>query len=187
MAPLLLPLIGAAAGSAAMYFFDPDHGRRRRVLIRDQAVKAACNVRDMLDAGARDIRNRTWGTVRHVPSMLDWRKPSDDVLVERVRAKLGRSVEHPGAIEVMASQGHMTLMGSVLRYEHEELLQAVRSVRGVKDVTDRLAVHKTAEGVSELQGGKPRQGERAELLQANWSPGTRVIGTAAGSTLALHA
>jgi uncharacterized membrane protein len=187
MTPVLLPLIGAAVGSAAMYLFDPEHGRRRRGLIRDQAMKATCNARDMLDAGGRDIKNRLWGTIRHAPSRFDWRQPSDDVLVERVRAKLGRHVEHPGAIEVMASHGRVMLLGSVLRHEHKQLLQAVRSVRGVKEVTDQLAVYKTAEGVSELQGGTPRPGERAELLQDNWSPGTRLIGTAAGSTLALYA
>lgn len=45
MAPLLL--IGAAVGGAAMYFFDPDRGRRRRALLRDQALKAAGNARGM--------------------------------------------------------------------------------------------------------------------------------------------
>ena len=38
MAPLIL--VGAAVGTAAMYLFDPDQGRRRRALIRDKAVRA---------------------------------------------------------------------------------------------------------------------------------------------------
>lgn len=50
----------------------------------------------------------------------------------------------------------------MLRHEHERLLGAVRSVRGVKDIVDQLTVYKTAEGVSELQGGKPRRGERPD-------------------------
>jgi osmotically-inducible protein OsmY len=55
---------------------------------------------------------------------------SDEVLVDRVRAKMGRVVSHPGAIKVTAEQGRVTLSGAVLEHEHEELLQAVRSVRG---------------------------------------------------------
>ena len=51
MAPLLL--FGAALGGAAMYLLDPDRDRRRRALLRDQAVKATSNVKDVLDAGVR--------------------------------------------------------------------------------------------------------------------------------------
>ncbi|MGZ8198328.1 MAG: YtxH domain-containing protein, partial [Burkholderiales bacterium] len=69
MARLLL--IGAAIGGAVMYLFDPDQGRRRRALIRDQAVRAQSNVKDLVEAGTRDLQNRgtalagrTWSWVR---------------------------------------------------------------------------------------------------------------------------
>ena len=185
MSPLLL--VGAAIGAAAMYLFDPDRGGRRRALLRDQAVKATSNVRDVMDAGARDLANRGSAVTGRVRSLFRLRKGTDDVLVERVRSKMGRYVGHPGAIEVTASGGHVTLSGSVLAHEHQALLEAVRGVSGVNDIVDRLTVHKTAEGISELQGGRRRRGELPELLQENWSPGTRVVGSAAGTTLALLA
>ena len=185
MAPLLL--FGAALGGAAMYLLDPDRRRRRRALVRDQAVKATSNVRDVLDAGGRDLANRRSAATGWLRSLFKSRAVTDDVLIERVRAKLGRYVGHPGAIEVAASGGRVTLSGSVLRHEHEKLIQAVRDVAGVSDIVDKLAVHDSAEGVSELQGGRKRRGERPELLQENWAPGTRILAGAAGTTMALYA
>ena len=185
MAPLLL--FGAALGGAAMYLLDPDRGRRRRALLRDQAVKATNNVKDVLDAGGRDLANRDSAATGRLRSLFKRRTATDDVLNERVRSKLGRYVGHPGAIEVAASGGRVTLNGSVLRHEHDKLLQAVRDVAGVSDIIDQLAVHDSAERISELQGGLERRGELPELLQDNWAPGTRIIAGAAGTTMALYA
>jgi uncharacterized membrane protein len=185
MAPLLL--IGGAIGAAAMYLLDPDRGPRRRALLRDQAVKATTNVRDVMGAGARDLANRGSAIPGRVRSLFRRHRDTDDVLVERVRSKMGRYVGHPGAIDVTASGGHVTLSGSVLAYEHDELLEAVRGVAGVTDIVDRLAVHKTAEGISELQGGRRRRGALPELMQENWSPGIRIVTGTAGTTLALLA
>ena len=176
----------ALFGAAAMYLFDPDRGRRRRALVKDQFIKAACNVRDVFDAASRDFVNRGAGLVGETRSLLNRDAPIDDVLVERVRAKIGRYTQHPGAIEVGATEGEITLTGSILEDEHKRVLDAVRSVRGAKHIADRLTVYQTAEGISELQGGKPRPGELPELLQDNWSPSTRIVAGATGATLALY-
>jgi hypothetical protein len=160
---------------------------RAAALLRDQAVKATTNVRDVMGAGVRDLANRGSAIPGRVRSLFRRRKGTDDVLVERVRSKMGRYVGHPGAIEVTASGGHVTLSGSVLAHEHDELLEAVRGVAGVTDIVDHLAVHKTAGGISELQGGRRRRGELPELMQENWSPGIRIVAGTAGTTLALLA
>lgn len=183
---LPLTLVAAAAGGAAMYLFDPDRGARRRALLRDQVVHTLRISRDAMDAGARDIANRSTGAVGRARSLLTRRHASDDVLVERVRAKMGRYVSHPGAIEVDASGGTMRLSGSILRDEHDGLLAAVRGVAGVKDIVDSLTVYETAEGISELQGGIPRRGEEFELMQDNWAPAARILIGAAGTALVLH-
>ena len=185
MAPLLL--IGAAVGGAAMYFFDPNRGRRRRALLRDQALKAVGNARDTLDAGQRDFANRSRGVAAQARGWFTRPKLGDEVLVERVRAKIGRYVAHPGAIEVAANEGHVTLTGSILSHEHDDFLKALRSMPGVSGVTDDLAVHQTAEGIPELQGGRPRRGERIEFFQNNWAPAARLVAGVAGTSLALYA
>lgn len=187
MFPGLLPLAGAALGAAAMYLFDPDRGRRRRALMRDQLLSAAGHLDDAIEATARDLIHRAQGLMAEARSTVSDEEVSDEVLVDRVRAKLGRVVSHPGAIKVTAEQGRVTLSGAVLEHEHEDLLQAVRSVQGVVEVEDRLEPHKSANGISALQGGSSRPGDRFELMQENWSPATRVLVGTAGSALALYA
>jgi uncharacterized membrane protein len=122
-----------------------------------------------------------------VRSFFKRRPASDPVLVERVRSKMGRYVAHPGAVEVSAFGGHVTLSGSIFAHEREELIEAVSSVTGVSEVFDELTVYETAEGISELQGGRDRRSSRSDGAQENWAPGTRLVTGAAGTTLTLYA
>ena len=185
MAPLLL--LGAAIGGVAMYFFDPDQGRRRRALVRDQAVKTSTHAKHFMEKGARDLKNRGTAVTGRARSLFHRRNPDDDVLVERVRSKMGRYTAHPGAIDVNAMQGRVTLGGSILAHEHGELIESVSQVPGVTDIYDRLTIYETAEGISELQGSRrARRGELPERLQDNWAPATRLATGAAGTTLALY-
>jgi hypothetical protein len=182
MAPLLL--LGAAIGGVAMYFLDPDQGRRRRALVRDQAVKTSTHAKHFMEKGARDLKNRGTAVTGRARSLFHRGDASDDVLVERVRSKMGRYTAHPGAIDVNAMQGRVTLSGSILAHEHGELIESVSQVPGVTDIYDRLTIYETAEGISELQGGRARRGEA--FLQDNWAPATRLATGAAGTTLALY-
>ena len=57
-----LTLIGGVGlGAALMYVLDPDKGRRRRVLMRNQATHSIHKTMDALDTTARDLRNRLRG------------------------------------------------------------------------------------------------------------------------------
>jgi hypothetical protein len=114
------------------------------------------------------------------------RDPKDRALATRVRAKIGRYVAHPGAIEVSATRGCVVLTGSVLAHEHNELVDAIAAVPGVQDMYDRLNVFERAGGISELQGRRGRRGERMQLFQDDWSPATRVAAGAAGTVLAAN-
>ena len=175
MSPLLF---GAALGGAAMYFFDPDRGRRRRALVRDKAVSASTCLTSFVNAGTRDLKHRGSVVTGRARALFSKRKASDGVLVERVRAKMGHHVGHPGAIDVYASDGRVTLNGSILAHEHEELIEGVGQVPGVKDIIDQLAIYETAQGISELQGGR-KLSQRSGVLPQTWKPGTQLIaGTA---------
>ena len=182
MVPVIL--IGAAVGTAAMYLFDPDQGRRRRALIRDKAVRAQTETREIVDAGMRDLTHRATTLGRRATSPFKRRRTTDDRLAERVRAKMGRYVAHPGAIEVTAAGKDITLSGSLLSHEHADLILAVQSVNGVGNVVDKLTIYETAAGISELQGGGA---QRSDLPQESWAPGVRLIAGAGGLTLALYA
>src|SRR5688572_21617144 len=150
MAPLVL--IGAALGGAAMYYFDPERGRRRRALVHDKFTRAQHDAQEFWDEGKRDLVNRATAAKGRAQSFLMPRKTTDDVLAERVRAKMGRYVGHPGAIEVAASGGIVTLSGSILAHEHDELIEAVSKVHGARDIVDQLKIYERAQGVLELEG-----------------------------------
>jgi uncharacterized membrane protein len=107
------------------------------------------------------------------------------VLVQRVRARLGRACSHPNSVEVDATDGHIVLKGLILASEADLLLEEIQAVRGVRSVEDRLERHKTAEGISGLQGGSGRRyGQQANILQSQWAPATRLlVGTGAAAIL----
>src|SRR3954470_2246907 len=171
-------LWSAAAGAAAMYFLDPQSGRRRRARTRGKAESAARRVRDAYEVTTRDTAQRVHGLLAETQGWLRREPVSDEVLASRVRACLGRYVSHPHAIEVAASDGRVTLSGPILAHEVKALIAAVRHVRGVGGVVNRLEAHTEPGDISSLQGGVERRGQRFELLQENWSPAARLaIGT----------
>lgn len=175
MSPFLL---GAALGGAVMYFYDPDRGRRRRALVRDKTLSASHCARDFVDAGTRDLKNRGVALTGRVKSAFIRRPATDQVLAERVRSVMGHHVTHPGAIEVYASAGQVTLNGSILAHEHDELVEAISAVHGVTDIVDELSIYETAEGISELQGGGRPRGRNA-MSPRTWSPGTQLLAAGA--------
>jgi uncharacterized membrane protein len=181
-----IALLGAAAlGAGLTYFLDPARGARRRNLIRDRVVHFRARADDAIGTTARDLGNRARGLVAKTRGRLTHGDDADDpVIVARVRTLLGRVVSHPSAIDVTAEAGRVMLRGAILADDVDDLLAAVRDVRGVEEVENRLEPHATAEGVPALQGGVPRE-RRFELAQENWAPATRLIATAAGTALAV--
>jgi len=97
---------GAGLGAGMMYLLDVDQGKLRRALARDQAARSARKTREAVAATARDAQNRAQGMAATVRSWVS-SPPSmtDDVLIERVRAKLGMLVRHPRSIDVAAHDG----------------------------------------------------------------------------------
>ncbi|HET6342246.1 MAG TPA: BON domain-containing protein, partial [Gemmatimonadota bacterium] len=160
---------GLGLGAGLMYLLDPDRGRRRRALVRDQLSSRIGNSEAFLGKTVRDSANRSRGLVARARSRVTpGGRVTDDVLVERVRSKLGRYVSHPGAIEVDAHRGRVVLRGQILAGESEDLLSAVASVPGVHHVENELEVHERPGDVPALQGTGRRTGETSELAQESW-------------------
>ncbi|MDQ3607136.1 MAG: BON domain-containing protein [Gemmatimonadota bacterium] len=148
-------LTGMLLGAGLMYLLDPDRGRRRRALLRDQLVSGMHTVEDLGDdlAGTtRDLQNRARGTLHDTRARLSAEEVDDTVLEARVRSAIGRAVSNPSPIEVRAENGRITLNGPVLAADVSELLATVRSVRGVQEVSNQLQVHEQPGNVSGLQG-----------------------------------
>jgi hypothetical protein len=171
-------LIGAGAGALAMFLLDPQQGRRRQALLRDQAVHWQRCAGALIGVGLRDLQHRTQGMAARARALVR-RGPVDDaVLVERIRAALGRVVSHPHAIEVSAREGRVRIQGPVLEREHDLLLRTVRAVDGVRQLVSRVAPHASAD-VPALQGGSRRSVESAR----RWAPGPRLLAMAGGGAL----
>lgn len=181
-----LAVIGSIGlGAGLMYALDPDRGKRRRALLRDKVDHAINKTGDAIQTTSRDIRNRAYGIAAGAKAFFNKEDVSDDVLVERVRSKVGRVVSHPHSIEVAAHRGTVTLSGPILEIEVDPLINCVSSVAGVTDVMNNLEAHKEAGDVPGLQGGVRRPGERSEFMQSNWSPAARFLAGAAGGALTL--
>jgi hypothetical protein len=175
-------LAGLGIGAGLMYLLDPTGGRRRRALVRDRLTHAARLGSDAMGATRRDVAHRASGVAARVRGALRREAVDDQVLVERVRARLGRFVSHPHAIEVAADHGVVTVRGPILRAEAQQLLNAVGEVRGVQDVVSALTVHDDG-AVPALQGGRTPAAWRSDLRQRRWSPATRLMASTAGAAL----
>ena len=151
-----LGALGLGAGVA--YLLDPDRGRRRRALMGEKAGHFWRIASRSADRKTRDLTNRARGVISQV-KRTGKDEVSDDVLVDRVRSEMGHAVTNPGAIEVTANQGMVTLVGSVPKNEIPQLLARVSAVRGVCEVRDRLSVQEPAEHPS----------KRAWLTPLLWS------------------
>jgi osmotically-inducible protein OsmY len=175
-----IALTGAALGAGAMYLLDPTGGRRRRARVGDAVAHASHRARAMAGARARDAGHRMSGlAARTLGRMGRDDTPADDVLVARVRARLGRLVSHPGAIGVTVDQGTVTVTGPVFAAEVDQLIAGLADVPGVTGVENRLESHADAEHIPSLQGGGPHLLAAEPPRRVRWTP---ALGVMAGVT-----
>jgi osmotically-inducible protein OsmY len=65
----------------------------------------------------------------------------DNLLVERVRVALGRTVHGADTIDIRAREGQVTLKGPARPEQIDELVACARRVEGVRGVDNRLSVY----------------------------------------------
>jgi hypothetical protein len=175
-------LTALALGAGLMFLLDPDRGRARRARVRDRLAHAARAGRGALGATGRDVAHRTAGAAARLKGRLHHEPVDDEVLVERVRAHLGRAVSHPRAIQVTAEKGVVTLTGPILTAEVPRLVRAAERTGGVREVICALEEHDDPGKVPALQGGGRSRRTRGAMLPP--SPATRLAAGVAGVALA---
>jgi uncharacterized membrane protein len=182
-------VIGALGlGAGLMYILDPHMGRRRRALARDKMIRFAHKTGDAIDVTSRDLKNRAIGFAAEAKGMLSKEEVSDEVLAERVRSTLGPFVSHPSSIEVNVQNGKVILSGPILADEVDRLLKHVSSIRGVAEVENRLEPHQNADNIPGLQGqpAMRKAGQIPDIMQATWSPATRLVAGTAGGAMVFY-
>lgn len=173
-------LSGIAIGAAVALILEPSRGGRRRALVRDKMARVGRATGEIVDTTVRDLANRTRGFVCETRGWLSEGTVDDARLLKRVRARLGRAVSHPRAIQVAVQEGQVILRGPIFAAEVQGLLSAIARVRGVQSVLNQLDAHDSAENVPALQGSDRRVGQPLDLLRGNWAPATRaLVGAAA--------
>ena len=94
----LLLLGGIGIGAGLMYMLDPDKGRRRRALVRDQLTSASNSASKALGRTSRDLSNRAQGAVAEARKRLglqnqtsapDDRTSSEDLSAKEIQTLLG--------------------------------------------------------------------------------------------------
>jgi hypothetical protein len=174
-------LRGVGVGAGLMYFWDPNRGRYRRGLMRDQFIALGHDMARFCDAACCDLQNRFEGTKAEINHLLSGEPVSDQVLEQRVRSQMGRCLSHPHNIVISADHGRITLRGPILSREADSLVQCVRMVRGVTGVRNELDLHERAGDLPALQGG-----HTVRSPTGNGSPATRLLAGSLGAGLFLR-
>jgi len=176
---------GSLLGATLMYFFDPVRGRRRRARILEAVHHAERRELELFGRAARDAKHRVHGLterVRHRPSP----DVPDQVIVERVRSRLGRVCSHPRAIDVVVADGKVLLRGAIFAHEAPKAMAVARSTPGVRVVVDRLERHATAGRIPSLQG-EGRVTQKAKATRSHsWNPMVQVSATGGGLLMMLY-
>ncbi len=172
----LITTLGIGAG--LMYFFDPQHGERRRTMVRDKANSFVNDFNDSLDNAVEGARNRMRGVLSEMTAKLSNEGAPDWILEERVRSNLGRVAR---GIDVRAQGGRIVLGGPVLREDEDVVVKTAMRTRGVHDVDNQLQVFDNPEDIPSLRDEMPQQRQTTNL-----SPTTRLLTSVGGSLLTLY-
>ncbi|MEZ0324598.1 MAG: BON domain-containing protein [Fimbriimonas sp.] len=168
-------LQGIALGAGLMYLFDPAQGKRRRNMMRDQAIHQARVKQRSLRVMQRDFANRSQGLVHEVQGRFQPQSADDVVIVDRVRSAMGRCCSHTHGISVGCTDGMVTLSGPVTANEVVDLIGTVKNVKGVTRVINNLDVHSSSDGTSQSYAKVNR-----------WAPGECLVAVTAGAILTLY-
>jgi osmotically-inducible protein OsmY len=130
-------VLAALAGAAAMFFLDPDRGKRRRALARDRTAGTLRRAEVISGRLQRRVVSDSYGwsqKLRH-PGATQEPPPNDAVLASKVMTELFRDPRIPkGSINVNAENGIVQLRGQV---EHpEQILEIESRVRRIPGVAD---------------------------------------------------
>jgi hypothetical protein len=158
-------LVGVAFGAGVMFLLDPRGGRRRRALLRDKVLRGSRLARMYGGKFARHAAHETRGGIEERKAQLRERGAviPDDVLAERVRAQMGHVLNHPGLVDVFASNGVVTLRGPILRGEVDRLCDRLDQTRGVDDYRLELRQYDRPDDIPGFQS------RAREQMQHRWA------------------
>src|SRR5215469_6019996 len=174
----LLSLLGAGTAGMGIYLFDRKDGRKRRARLMKETKKVVATTTHEAKKSLKDAQNHLVGGIACLSARLRTEEATDEVIVERVRSRMGRVVTHPHPIMVASDEGMVTLWGPVPRDEMLPLLYKVKATPGVKEIRNHLTAYDSKDPESEV--ATKMSGE------IKWSPFKRLLIGVAGASAAAY-
>ena len=141
-------LIACGVGALAEYFFDRQHGARRRHIVRDRAGAAVRRRSRNAVRRAKYLEGVAEGAAHKaahaVPGVGGHKEPPDDIaLAQKVESIAFRKAGVPkGQVSVNAENAVVYLRGHLGSDEQiEELVRATQAIEGVNGVKNLLHTH----------------------------------------------
>jgi hypothetical protein len=135
-------ILAAMVGALLEYVWDPQKGRSRRAVTRDQFWAAVHQARRRLGRFARFAEGEAFGVVEEavIVHKPDNPNPDDATLRDRVESELFRDWTVPkGDININVAEGVVELRGQVERPEDIDEIEAkVRHVEGARVIHNYL-------------------------------------------------
>lgn len=162
MNPMLRVVASFAAGAAFMYYLDPVAGRRRRSLVRDQAVSVRHDAERYARAKSKRAADHVQGALAKTRAKIAPRPVDDEQLRERIRARLGHVIDHPSALEVDVRGGQVVLSGDVQNPEMEIAVETISKMHGVQAIVIHLTPHAGGEAPSTMRETAPMETQETQ-------------------------
>ena len=173
-------MLGAGAAGLGVYFFDSKDGHKRRTRFIKQTKTVVAAAKHEAEKSLKDAQHHFVGGIACLSARLRNEEATDEVIVERVRSRMGRVVAHPHPIKVVSDQGLITLWGPIARHELLPLLYKVKATPGVKDIQNHLTAYDPKEEIPSSHSENGKSGEIA------WSPFKRLLIGAAGAAAVIY-
>ena len=139
---LLVGLLGAAAGAAAAFLFDPARGRARRARLTDQGGAMVRRMTRQGEGLLRRVRSDVEGKLAatRAAGSAEARPVDDATLTDRVQSVVFRDPSVPkGDLNVNVERGIVVLRGEIPDEEmRARIVSEVEAVEGVWSVRDLL-------------------------------------------------
>lgn len=161
MNPMLRAVASFAAGAAFMYYLDPVAGRRRRSLVRDQAVAVRHDAERYAKVKSKRAADHVQGALARTRAKIAPRPVDDEQLRERIRAKLGHVIDRSSALEVEVHGGQVVLSSDVLNPEIDTAVETISTMHGVRGIVIHLSPRTGGEVASAMPETQPMEAREA--------------------------
>jgi hypothetical protein len=131
---LVVFLAGSGAGAAAEYLLDPQHGKRRRHVLRDRTQGRLRRAAREIGRKGRYAGGKVLGVVADAtPPGSDSSELNDPALAAKVESELFRPEGSPkGTVDVNVEDRVVYLRGEVASHDQlEDLIKRAQAVHGV--------------------------------------------------------